>query len=139
MSNTINKEGQSYLEIEGMAARHEQTGRSDYNQSNEYNAQHQDALATGDEKGKGTGDFGGHGWIAPDMSKPKEQISPMFNTDEGGNNCDNYLRDAMTARSNYGPGREYGIDYVVNTSANIMDGQYDSSEAIKLPYTCPII
>lgn len=136
---TITKNGQSYLEIEALDNRHEQMGRSDYNPNDEYNEQHKDALATGDERGKGTGNFGGHGWIIPDMTKPHNQMSGMFNTEDGGNNCDNAARNLMTERSIYGPGREYGIDYVVDTTANISDGQYDGSERVRIPYRCPII
>lgn len=136
---TITRNGQSYLEIEGIQSRKEQTGRSDYQRGrNEYNEEHPDALATGDEQGKGTGDFGGHGWIVPDMTKPKYQMSSLFNTEEGGNECDYASRRVMTARSIYGPGREYGIDFVVNTEANVIDGQYDGHEPIHIPYTCPV-
>ena len=136
---TINDKGQSYLEIEGIDARREQMGRSDYNPSDEYSEMHQDAIADGDERGKGTGDFGGHGWIVPDMTKPHSQMSGMFNTEDGGNNCDHAARAVMTERSIYGPGREYGRDYVVDTIANRVEGQYDSSERIRVPYTCPIL
>ena len=136
---TITENGQSYLEIEGMSSRKEQTARSDYNSKDEYNEQHPDALATGDEQGKGTGDFGGHGWIVPDMTKPKSQMSGLFNTEEGGNDCDYASRRVMTARSIYGPGREYGKDYVVDTSRNVLEGQYDGSQRIRVPYTCPVV
>lgn len=136
---TITENGQSYLEIEGILDRKEQTGRSDYQrETNEYNEQHPDALATGDEQGKGTGDFGGHGWIVPDMTVPKGQMSGQFNTSEGGNDCDYNARNVMTSRSIYGPGREYGLDYKVDTTANVLDGQYDGSIPIRIPYTCPV-
>lgn len=136
---TLKENGQSYLEQEALDARHEQMARSDYNGENEYNEQHPDALATGTEQGKGTGDFGGHGWIVPDMTKPHSQMSSMFNTEDGGNNCDHTAREVMRQRSIYGPGREYGRDYVVNTMANRMEGQYDGAERVRLPYSCPII
>lgn len=136
---TLTEKGQSYLEIEAIDLRHEQMGRSDYSPSDEYNEQHQDALATGDERGKGTGNFGGHGWIVPDMTKPKSQMSGMFNTEDGGNNCDHSAREVMQARSIYGPGREYGVDFVVDTIANRMEGQYDGAEPIRVPFSCPVI
>jgi hypothetical protein len=136
---TIKENGQSYLEQEAIDLRHEQMGRSDYNPNNEYNEQHQDALSTGDDKGKGTGDFGGHGWIVPDMTKPSSQIGGMFNTDDGGNNCDHSARSIMTARSLYGPGREYGMDIVVDTSMNVAEGQYDGAAPIRVPYSCPVV
>ena len=136
---TITEKGQSYLEKEAIDARKEQMGRSDYNPNDEYNEQHTDALATGDERGKGTGNFGGHGWIVPDMTKPHSQMSGMFNTENAGNNCDQAAREVMTARSLYGPGREYGRDYVVDTIANRMEGQYDGSERVRVPYSCPVV
>lgn len=136
---TIKQNGQSYLEQEAIDARREQTARSEYNKQNEYNEQHPNALATGDEKGKGTGDFGGHGWIVPDMTKPKSQTSNEFNITDGGNDCDYAARNVMTARSIYGPGREYGIDYVVNTELNRLDGQYDGAERKRIPYICPVM
>ena len=135
---TIKENGQSYLESEGIQLRKEQTGRSDYNQNDEYSEQHSDALSNGDEQGKGTGNFGGHGWIAPDMEKPKSQMSGMFNTEEGGNGCDVNARNIITARSIYGPGREYG-ENSVDTSLNRLEGQYDGSVRTRLPYTCPVL
>lgn len=136
---TLTENGQSYLEKEALEARHEQMGRSDYNPNNEYNEQHPDALANGDERGKGTGNFGGHGWIVPDMTKPKSQMSGMFNTEDGGNDCDHAARSVMINRSIYGPGREYGRDYVVDTIANRIEGQYDGAERVRVPYTCPVM
>ena len=136
---TIKENGQSYLEQEAIDLRHEQMGRSDYNQNNEYNEQHPDALGDNDEQGKGTGNFGGHGWIVPDMTKPKSQMSGMFETSRGGNDCDTRSRSVMTARSLYGPEREYGRDVVVNTSANRLEGQYDGENPVKVPYVCPVV
>lgn len=140
---TITENGQSYLEIEGIQDRKEQTGRSDYNRKDEYKAEHPDALATGDEQGKGTGDFAGHGWIRPDMTLPKSQMSGQFNTRDGGNNCDYQARGIMLARSIYYPGfngqegREYGRE-LIDTSLNVRDGQYDGSIPTRIPYTCPV-
>lgn len=144
---TIKENGQTYLEFEGIQARKIQTGENDYKRGienvDEYGEQHQDALATGDEKGKGTGDFGGHGWIRPDMDIDKNQRSGQFNTSEGGNSCDYKLRGMMLARSNYYPGfngqdgREYGKD-LIDTTANVRDGQYDGSIPTRIPYICPV-
>jgi len=136
---TIKTDGQTYLEQEGIDLRHEQAARSDYSQQNEYNEQHPDALSTGDAQGKGTGDYGGHGWIVPDMTKPKGEMSGMFNTEAGGNNCDERSRGVMTARSLYGPDRQYGIDIVPNTAKNRLEGQYDGANPIRVPYTCPVV
>jgi hypothetical protein len=135
---TIKQDGQTYLEQEGIELRRVQTARDDYSQANEYSEQHQDALSTGDEKGKGTGNFGGHGWIVPDMTKPKSEMSGMFNTEAGGNSCDEASRSVMTARSLYGPDRQYGVDIVPDTSRNRLEGQYDGAEPIKVPYICPV-
>jgi hypothetical protein len=136
---TIKNDGQSYLEQEGIELRHEQTTRSEYNSNDEYNEQHPNALSTGDMQGKGTGDFGGHGWIVPDPTKPHAPTPGMFNTEAGGNACDVKSRDVMTTRSIYGPGREYGIDIVPNTAKNRLEGQYDGGVPEKVPYICPVV
>lgn len=137
---TIKEIGQSHLEEEAIQLRQEQTGpgRNDYNASNEYKDTHKDALADGDGKGRGTGDFGGHGWIRPDSSKRKGQMSGMFISDNAGNACDQKLRQAMTSRSIYGPGREYGKGSV-DTTANRLAGQYDGSEPKRISWSCPVI
>lgn len=140
----INENGQSYLEIEAIQARKEQMERSDYNQNNEYSESHPDALSTGDMRGKGTGNFGGPTYTVPDMNKPKSQIGGSgFNTEAGGNSCDVSAREIMTARSLYGPGRQYGLasmgaDVYVDTTINRADGQYDGAVPKRLPYTCPV-
>ena len=134
---TITNIGASPLEKEAINLRKDQTGRSDYNAANEYSEEHPDALADGG-KGRGTGDFGGHGWIRPDSSKPKGQMSGMFNSDNAGNECDQTLRSVMTGRSLYGPGREYG-ECSVDTTANRLAGQYDGSEPKRIPWSCPVI
>lgn len=137
---TVNSNNQSYLEMQGIDARTEQMARSDYNQSNEYNERHSDALANGDAQGKGTGDFGGHGFTVPDMTKPKDQISySNFNTSGGGNDCDQKARNTMLARSIYNSSNQYGIDVVIDTSANVAEGQYNGAGRARLPYTCPIV
>lgn len=136
---TINDEGRSYLEIQGQEARQQQTAQSDYNQLNYYDEKHDDALATGDAQGKGTGDFGGHGYTVPDMTKPKEQMSyANFNTSDGGNDCDQSARAIMMARSIYGPNKQYGIDVVPDTSLNVADGQYDGTIHSRKSYICPV-
>lgn len=137
---TVNSNNQSYLEMQGIEARKEQMARSDYNQSNEYNERHNDALADGDGQGKGTGDFGGHGFTVPDMTKPKDQISySNFNTTGAGNDCDQKARETMLARSIYNADNQYGIDVIIDTSANVAEGQYYGAGRSRLPYTCPIV
>ena len=140
----INENGQSYLEVEAIQARKEQMERSDYNQNNEYSESHPDALSNGDIRGKGTGNFGGPTYTVPDMTKPKSEIgSSGFNTEAGGNSCDERARDVMTARSLYSPERQYGLasmgaNVYVDTAVNRADGQYDGSNPKRLPYTCPV-
>lgn len=135
---TINDNNQSYLEIQGIEARGEQTARSDYNANDEYSETHKDALATGDAQGKGTGNYGGHGFSVPDMTKPKEQMNYCgLNTFEGGNNCDYAARETMLARSIYGPDRQYGVNIKIDTKNN--KGQYDGSVRTRLPYPCPVL
>ena len=137
---TIQENGQSYLETEGMQARSEQTARSDYNQAEQYNERHPDALANGDAQGKGTGDFGGHGWSRPDMTKPKSQMAyGNFNTSDGGNDCDHTARNTMMQRSLYNAERQYYRDVTVDTTANRGDGQYDGTIRNKIAYVCPIV
>lgn len=134
---TVKENGQSYLEMQGIEARNEQTQRSDYNREEEYNEFHPDALSDGDGKGKGTGDFGGHGHSVPDMTKDKhEMYYGNFNTSRGGNNCDVAARRTMLGRSLYSSDRQYGIDIVPDTSLNVADGQYDGYTS-GLAWVCP--
>lgn len=137
---TIKESGQSYLEAQGQEARLLQTARADYNSNNEYNERHPDALADGDGQGKGTGDFQGHGWSVPDMTKPKDEMAyGNFNTSDGGNDCDHSAREVMTNRSIYGPGREYGRDIIPDTSLNVSDGQFNNAGRTKIAYICPVV
>jgi len=134
---TIKENGQSYLETQGIEARHEQTSRSDYNQNDEYSEYHPDALSDGDGKGRGTGDFGGHGYTLPDMTKPKTQMAyGNFTTDRGGNSCDISARKAMLGRSLYNAENQYGIDIKPDTSINVADGQYDGKTSGTV-WVCP--
>lgn len=135
---TINSNGQSYLESQGIEARKEQMGRSDYNPNNKYSEKHSDALASSG-KGKGTGDFGGHGYTVPDMTKSKSEMNyKNFSTTGSGNECDQKAREVMTARNIYGPTNRYGIEVMPDTSKNVQDGQYDGSQMSKIAYLCPV-
>lgn len=137
---TIKSNGQSYLEAEGIESRKEQTGRSDYNSNDPYQEKHKDALADGDSKGKGTGDFAGHGWSVPDMTKPKSEMAyGNFNTTDGGNDCDHMARNTMMNRSLYGPGKQYYYDLQIDTAMSRADGQYDGTERTRISYVCPIL
>jgi len=137
---TITENGQSYLELQAQDERNEETAKKDYNKLNYYDEKHPDALSTGDANGKGTGDFGGHGYSVPDLSKPKHQMNyGNFNTVAGGNNCDETARNTMMARSLYGSDRQYGIDVVPNTELNILDGQYDGQSRSRQTHICPVV
>lgn len=138
--STIKSSGQSYLESQGIEARKEQTARSDYNQNNQYSETHPDALASSG-KGKGTGDYAGHGWTVPDMTKSKDDIAhTFFNSDGAGNSCDQKAREVMTARNLYGPENRYYLDVKIDTSANVADGQYDSDATnTRSSFNCPVV
>ena len=137
---TINENGQSYLETQGIDERDKQLAQSDYNASNIYDEKSPDALSDGDGQGKGSGNFGGHGHSVPDMTKPKTQMSySNFNTTDGGNNCDIQSRGVMMNRSIYSAQNRYGIDVIPDTSVNVADGQYDGRKKTKLAYVCPVV
>lgn len=119
---------QSCLEIVSIKERHEEIVRSDYNYENQYNAQHPDALANGDMRGKGTAN-GGHSHWLPDC---RSYIgTSTFRYDDfdtavasnAGNNADNEARSASLARSMYNAETQYSARYV-DTSANLLEGQY---------------
>lgn len=132
---TINDNGQSYLETQGFEARNEQLQTNNYGSGNEYNEKHEDALASSGI-GKGSGDFGGHGWTVPDMTKSKYDRKSQFNTSVGGNACDTTARDRMINRSIYGPNNIYAKP---DTSANIAAGQYDADKTrTRTAYICPV-
>ena len=138
---TIKENGQSYLETQGIDARKEQTAYSDYNDNYEYgNPKEGNHGITMEEGGKGTGDFGGHGHSVPDMTKPKDQMDYKgFNTFDGGSDCDRQARNVMLNRSIYGPGTEYGVNIIPDTSLNISDGQYDGGAPVRGAYVCPVV
>lgn len=136
---TVKENGQTYLEAQAIEARHEQTSRSDYNRVEQYSEYHPDALGDGDEKGRGTGDHGGHGHTLPDMTKPKSQMAyGNFTTDRGGDACDVAARKAMLGRSLYNAQRQYGVDIVPDTSINVADGQFDGKTS-GLVHICPFL
>jgi len=99
---------QTQLEKEAMVLRAQQTSKSDYGPSNEYNALHPDAIADGNEKGKGSGESGVLRDKKPDRSLSTYiNIDNPYDTSKGGNNCDNAGRNNMTAHSLYSPSRQY--------------------------------
>lgn len=121
--------GQTCLEKRGMEERQEEIVRSDYNKENEYGPTHPDAISDGDPQGKGTGHGGHTAWL-PDCSLPTNMIKyDNFDTFHGGGQYDIEGREGIggrnrsMARSLYNPEYQYGAE-LVNTSANVADGQY---------------
>lgn len=119
---------QTCLEKKGIEARHETLIRNDYNSSDEYSAQHKDALSDGDPLGKGTG-HGGHGHWLPDCSKGQTMIDySNFDTENGGGLYDIEGRNGKGGRnwlkniSLYNENDQYGPNSV-DTTANQLDGQ----------------
>lgn len=118
---------QSCLEIVSMNERHEEIVRSDYNIEDQYSAQHPDAIANGDEQGKGTQN-GGHTHWLPDCSS--YMGTSQFRYDDfdtaisshAGNNADNNARDTALARSKYNSEVVYSAR-LVDTTQNVREGQ----------------
>jgi hypothetical protein len=138
---TINENGQSYLELDGITTRGVQTARSDYNRNNEYSEYHKDALGDGDGRGKGTGNYGGHGHSLPDMRKSKHDFYyGNFETSRGGDVCDVAARKTMLGRSLYNEQNQYGIDIVRDTSINRANGRFDiDAPSNGIVYVCPFL
>lgn len=128
---------QTCLEIRSMEARHEMEVRSDYQRTNQYNATHPDALATGDWQGKGTG-HPGHSFWLPNCNLPTNLFnysnfdtdpqSHPGNGDERTPNTDNWARLQMMTRSLYNSNSPYD-ENIIDTSANVAEGQYVESAA----------
>lgn len=118
---------QTCLEVKGIEARNELLVRNDYTRNDEYNARHQDALATGDPLGKGSG-HGGHTHSTPDCTKPSSIDYSNFDTENGGGYYDIEGRNGVGGRnfsktiSVYNEENQYGVNYV-DTSENVADGQ----------------
>lgn len=118
---------QTCLEQKGIEARNESLVRNDYTKADEYSALHQDALATGDPQGKGTGN-GGHTHSVPDCTKPSAIDYSNFDTENGGGLYDIQGRNGVGGRiflqniSVYNKNYEYGAN-LVDTALNVADGQ----------------
>ena len=118
---------QTNLEKRGISARNETSVRNDYNKADEYSVNHDDALSTGDVKGKGTGK-GGHVHTTPDGSKKSAIDYSKFDTGAAGGLYDvegrNGLggRNFLTSISLYNEQNEYGA-HMIDMSANLADGQ----------------
>jgi len=114
------------MEKRSIDARHEQIVRNEYNNENQYNASHPNALATGDAKGKGTGSQG-HGFWLPDCeAQPNVFRYDNFDTDPSsgaGNNVDNERRNESMVRGLYNYEHPYDAS-AIDTSANVAEGQF---------------
>ncbi len=128
MASTV-ENGQTCLEKRGMEERHEEITRSDYNIEDQYGPTHKDAISDGDPQGKGTG-HGGHTHFLPDCTKPTTTINySNFDSENGGGYYDIEGRNGISGRkralatSLYNKEIQYGPT-LVDTSANIADGQY---------------
>lgn len=130
--------GQTCLEKRGMEERHDEIVRSDYNIENQYGPTHPDAMSDGDAQGKGTG-HGGHTHYLPDCTKPVSRIDySNFDTENGGGCYDIKGRNGISGReralasSMYNKEQQYGAK-LVDTSANVADGQYFVGQAFGNP------
>lgn len=128
MASTV-ENGQTCLEKRGMEERHQEITRSDYNIEDQYGPTHKDAISDGDAQGKGTG-HGGHTHFLPDCTKPTTMINySNFDSENGGGYYDIEGRNGISGRkramaiSLYNKEIQYGPT-IVDTSANVADGQY---------------
>ncbi len=117
---------QTCLEKVSIQERHEEIVRSDYQRDNQYSATHEDARATGDAQGKGTG-HGGHSHWLPNCNGTLGIINySNFDTNPSsgaGNNVDNETREVAMARSLYNYEKSYSAR-IVDTTLNVREGQY---------------
>lgn len=118
---------QTCLEIRSMEERHNEIVRNDYNRENIYNELHPNARATGDSKGKGTGQPGGLKVLKPNCNGVLNVIDySNFDTaisSGAGNDTDNEARNRALTRSLYNEQNIYSAK-LVDTTANIREGQY---------------
>jgi hypothetical protein len=124
---------QSYLEKQGIDARREQTIRSDYNKTDFYSEEHQDALSNPADPNKilGKGVTGGsmyHYTPNHDLSSTSYHYDSLSTT-EGGGAYDIHGRNNDGGRHRlmsynvYGADNAYGLDSI-DESANLEEGQY---------------
>lgn len=120
---------QSKLEKVSLDERKNETLKSEYNIEDQYSVTHNDALTSGDKKGKGTG-HGGHTHFLPDQSKTSTTIDySNFDTENGGNSYDidgrNNIggRKKALASSLYNKDYQYGA-HLIDTEENQRNGQF---------------
>lgn len=111
---------QTSLEKNGITKRQESIVRNDYTKSDEYSANHKDALSDGDAKGKGSG-HGGHSHVSPgnNFITDPSLVGGKYDIDGyEGNGGRNFLFNINTYNSSY----EYS-ENLISTEANQADGQ----------------
>lgn len=129
---------QSCLEKVSMDARHSQENfGKGYTRNDPYTATHPDALASSGN-GKGTG-HGGHTHWLPNCNGALGVID-YRNFDTGinsgaGNDCDNAARTRTLSRSLYNGNEPYSA-LLVNTSANVREGQFVNNYTPRTKRTC---
>ena len=127
---TVDNNGQTCLEKNGITSRDEQVARSLYNREDQYGPTHKNAISDGDTKGMGTG-HGGHGaWLPSCDGTPSNAINySNFDTTNGGNYYDIHGRNGVGGRENmlakqlYSPENPYGAN-IINTEISVGLGQY---------------
>ena len=99
---------QSKLEKNGIEERQNEILKNDYNieDQNHYSANHKNALATGDAKGRGNGG-GGHTHWLPNISQTSGYKNDNFYTEEGGNSYDIEERKNETHHNLYNAEHDY--------------------------------
>ena len=131
---------QSCLEFTSMNARHIQEAGSHYQRNNQYSATHPDALASSGN-GKGTG-HGGHTHWRPNCRGTIGMIDYRnFDTDinsGAGNDCDNAARTRTIQRSLYNGSNKPYSALLVDTTANVREGQYVNVYRPRTKRTCYI-
>lgn len=122
------------LETRSIAERHEQMARQTYTKEDPYHVGHQDALATGDQNGKGTGS-GGHTFYLPDCTLGINDFTKSFNQldthpNSGAGNCeDNQARNKAFERMMYTHLRPYSY-MNLDSSRNLAEGQYSVNRQV---------
>lgn len=121
-----------------MEERHSQLVRQTYSPTDAYSAIHKDALATGDQNGKGTG-HGGHTHSLPNCNGTLglfvySDLDTGINS--GAGNCDdNKQRRISLVRSMYNHEFEYAYKNI-DSSKNLAEGQYSVNRVQTRIYRC---
>lgn len=126
---------QSCLEVRGIEERNVEIIRNDYSKVDQYSAAHPDAISNGDPQGKGSG-HGGHTHSIPNCRLPKtmmdysnfdthaQNLGGSYDIGLGGVSYNGRLggREFLKNISVYNENNAYGSDVIVETIANIQDG-----------------